>query len=176
MIDHNRAEALGTAVELVHFAYRAMVAKPDKVLASRGLTRVHHRILYFVARLPGCSVNTLLRTLGVSKQAVNAPLRELYRQGFITFARSPLDGRVKCLQLTAAGKRLEMRLSTLQHAQFAAAFAAAGPHAEAGWRAAMHALALPELARSGRVLPGFPSARLVERPRKASRVATSVGR
>jgi DNA-binding MarR family transcriptional regulator len=171
-IDLNRADALRTAVELVHFGYRAMIARPDRVLARRGLTRVHHRVLYFVGRTPGASVNTLLRTLGVSKQALNAPLRTLYAQGLIACARDRRDARVKCLALTPAGRRLEARLSALQQAHFAAAFAAAGAEAEAGWRVAMHALAAPELARSGRVLrapaPPLPLARRERRTAKAA--------
>ena len=157
-IDPIRADALRAAVELVHFAYRAMIARPDRVLARRGLTRVHHRILWFVGQMPGVSVNTLLRTLGVSKQALNGPLRTLYAQGLITFQRSHRDARVKCLELTASGRRLEARLSALQQAHFAAAFATAGADAEAGWRAAMHALAAPELLKSGRVLPTLAEA------------------
>lgn len=154
MIDPKRAAALGTAIELVHFAYRAMIAKPDEVLAARGLTRVHHRILYFVARSPGTSVNTLLRTLGVTKQALNRPLRELTAQRLIAMDRSTQDGRVKRLRLTSAGRRLEARLSALQHQHFAIAFEFAGAAAEAGWRRAMAALAAPELVKSGRELPG----------------------
>ncbi|HZQ62920.1 MAG TPA: MarR family transcriptional regulator [Casimicrobiaceae bacterium] len=154
MIDPNRAEALGTAIELVHFAYRAMIARPDEVLAARGLTRVHHRILYFVARSPGMSVNALLRTLGVTKQALNRPLRDLCKARLIAMDRSTDDARVKRLRLTPAGRRLEARLSALQQQHFAAAFASAGAAAEAGWRRAMAALAAPELRKSGRELPG----------------------
>jgi hypothetical protein len=39
--------------------------------------RVHHRIVYFAARRPGPSVGTHIGTLRVSKQALNAPLRQL---------------------------------------------------------------------------------------------------
>lgn len=160
-----RREHLGTAIELLHFAYRAMIAKPDEVLAARGFTRVHHRILYFVARSPGMSVNTLLRTLGVTKQALNRPLRELCTQRLIAMGRSVEDGRVKHLRLTATGRRLEARLSALQQEHFATAFDFAGPAAEEGWRRAMAALAAPELMKSGRELPGIelpPSARTLE--------------
>ena len=153
-IDTGRADELRTAIELMHFAYRAMIAKPDQVLAARGFTRVHHRVLYFVARSPETSVNTLLRTLGVTKQALNRPLRELVAAGLVSMARSTDDARVKRLRLTAAGRRLEQRLSSLQQEQFARAFAAAGASAEAGWRRAMAALAAPELQKSGRQLPG----------------------
>ena len=150
----DRADELRTAIELMHFAYRAMIAKPDQVLAARGFTRVHHRVLYFVARSPATSVNTLLRTLRVTKQALNRPLRELVAAGLVSMERSADDGRVKHLRLTAAGRRLEQRLSSLQQEQFGRAFAIAGPSAEAGWRRAMAALAAPELQKSGRQLPG----------------------
>lgn len=153
MLDLKRQIELNSAIELMHFGYRAMIAGPDQVLARQGLGRVHHRILYFVARLPGSSVNELLRTLGVSKQALNAPLRDLYARQLIAFARSADDARVKRLTLTAAGARLESRLSVLQRRQFAAMFAAVGPRAESSWRAAMAVLAGPELERSGRRLP-----------------------
>ncbi|MDQ6619347.1 MAG: MarR family winged helix-turn-helix transcriptional regulator [Pseudomonadota bacterium] len=155
-VDVKRAQELSTAIELVHFGFRAMIARPDEVLAKRGLTRVHHRILYFVARSPELSVNTLLRTLGVTKQALNRPLRDLCAQGLVRMERSQDDGRVKRLRLTATGARLEARLSSLQQEHFAAAFERAGRDAEAGWRAAMAALASPELIKSGRDLPGGP--------------------
>lgn len=158
---NGRADALRTAIELMHFAYRAMIAKPDQVLAARGFTRVHHRVLYFVARSPETSVNTLLRTLGVTKQALNRPLRELVAAGLVSMERSANDARVKRLRLTAAGRRLEQRLSSLQQEQFARAFATAGASAEMGWRRAMAALAAPELQKSGRQLPG--SERLIDK-------------
>ena len=153
MVDLNRRLQLDAAVELMHFAYRAMTARPDALLASRGLSRVHHRILHFVVRLPKPSVSDLLRTLGVSKQALNGPLRDLYAQKLITYARAPDDGRVKHLSLTPEGRKLEGRLSALQRAQFAAVFEAEGEAAEKAWRAVTHRLAASELAHSGYTLP-----------------------
>src|SRR5690349_15152724 len=120
MVDLNRRLELDAAVELMHFAYRSMTARPDALLASRGLSRVHHRILHFVVRLPKPSVSELLRTLGVSKQALSGPLRDLYAQKLITFDRAPDDARVKHLSLTREGRKLEARLAALQRAQFAA--------------------------------------------------------
>jgi DNA-binding MarR family transcriptional regulator len=143
---------LDAAIELMYFGYRAMVAKPDRLLAARGLSRVHHRILWFVARLPRPSVSQLLRVLQVSKQAAAAPLRDLYAQGLLTFERGA-DARVKRLALTPAGRRLEGRLSALQRRQFAHALASAGGYRARGFRAVLTALAADELARSGRDLP-----------------------
>jgi hypothetical protein len=48
--DAQRRLALDAAVELTHFAYRADDGAPDALLAARGLSRVHHRILHFVVR------------------------------------------------------------------------------------------------------------------------------
>ena len=154
MLDQKRRLALDAAIELTHFAYRAMTARPDALLAARGLSRVHHRILHFVVRLPKPSVSQLLRTLGVSKQALNGPLRDLYAQKLITYTRAPDDARVKNLTLTSEGRKLEARLSALQRAQFAAVFEAEGAAAEEAWSAVMRRLAAPEIDQSGYQLPG----------------------
>lgn len=148
MKDAKRRAALDAAVELTHFAYRAMTARPDALLAARGLSRVHHRILHFVVRLPKPSVSDLLRTLGVSKQALSGPLRDLYAQKLITYERAPDDARVKHLSLTPEGRKLEGRLAALQRAQFAAVFEAEGAGAEAAWRAIMRRLGAHELAQA----------------------------
>jgi DNA-binding MarR family transcriptional regulator len=153
MLDAHRRRSLDAAIELTFFAYRALTGRADALLASRGLSRMHHRILHFVARLEEPSVGALLRTLGVSKQALNGPLRDLYAQKLITFDRPPDDARVKRLALTPEGKRLEGKLSALQRAQFAATFDAVGAPAEAGWREAMEHFARDELQRAGWRLP-----------------------
>ena len=65
----------------MHFALRAVIAEPDRILAARGLTRMHHRILFFVAHSPGMSVGELQTTLDVTKQALNASMtRDLAAQ------------------------------------------------------------------------------------------------
>jgi DNA-binding MarR family transcriptional regulator len=154
MVDLNRRLELDVAVELMHFAYRAMTARPDALLASRGLSRVHHRILHFVVRLPNPSVGDLRRTLGVSKQALSGPLRDLYAQKLVTYARSPDDARVKHLSLTLEGRKLEGRLAALQRAQFAAVFQAEGEAAEKAWRAIMRRMAAPEIVQAGFEIAG----------------------
>lgn len=40
------------AMEAFFFGYQAFTAKPDEMLAKRGLSRVHHRILFFIAKYP----------------------------------------------------------------------------------------------------------------------------
>jgi DNA-binding MarR family transcriptional regulator len=137
MIDRNREAALREAIELFFFSYRAFTARPDAILRRRGLSRVHHRILYFVGREPGLGVNALLETLGVSKQALNAPLRRLVELDLVESRAAPADGRRRELRLTAEGERLERQLTGTQMEQLAAVLDAAGRTAEAGWRAVM---------------------------------------
>jgi DNA-binding MarR family transcriptional regulator len=125
---------------LLYFGFRAVVKEPDRELARRGLGRVHHRILFFIARSPGLTVSELLATLEVTKQALHAPLRALVRQKLVTALANPDNRRQRRLALTARGRALEQRLSGHQRRLFAAAFRAEGPKAASGWRAIMRAL------------------------------------
>jgi DNA-binding MarR family transcriptional regulator len=152
MAGRSRRASLDAAIELMYFAYRGMVAKPDRVLEARNLGRAHHRVLFFVARLERPTVGELLRTLAVSKQSLNGPLRDLKAQDLIAWERDEGDARVRRLSLTRDGRNLEARLSALQRRHFAAIFGAGTAADEAGWRAVMRRLALEELSTSGREL------------------------
>jgi DNA-binding MarR family transcriptional regulator len=133
----------GDAPALLFFAFRALTAEPDRILSERGLGRVHHRILYFVARKPGVRMAGLLATLGVTKQAAHGPLRDLQRAGLVVASAARGDRREKELRLTPAGERLERRLTGAQRRRFARAFRGAGADAERGWREIMARLAAP---------------------------------
>ena len=145
-----RQRKLDEAWELMHFALRAVIARPDIMLGKRGLSRVHHRILFFVARQPDLPVNQLLQVLGVSKQALNQPLRQLYQQGLVASTPAAHDRRQRLLSLTEAGHALEQRLTEPQRTLFDHALVAAGPRAESAWRRVMRAMAAEEMQRSGR--------------------------
>jgi DNA-binding MarR family transcriptional regulator len=134
---------------LLHFAFRAIVAEPDAKLAALGLGRVHHRILFFIAQTPGLRVVDLTATLGVSKQALNGPLRALVRQGFVKSVVDAGNLRERKLSLSAAGKALERRLSGPQRRAFAVAFRKAGAGARRAWQAVMLELILVQ-ARAAR--------------------------
>ncbi len=136
----SREEALRQAIEQFYFGYRAFTAPPDRILAQRGLGRVHHRILYFVGRHPHISVNELLSLLSVSKQALNAPLRQLIEMQLVAVGTPGHDRRLRQLTLTANGGKLEAKLTGAQMDQLAAAFVAAGARAGTGWREVMRAL------------------------------------
>lgn len=141
MVDLNREAELNQALELLHFGFRAIVAQPDRLLESQGLSRLHHRILFFVRKTPHISVNQLCRTLGISKQALNAPLRKLLDQDLVDYRLAENDRRIKQLCLTEAGAALEQQLSGYQRDQFEAIFAQVGAQAETHWREVMGLLA-----------------------------------
>lgn len=136
-----RDVALRLAIEQLYFAYRAFTAPPDRILDQRGLGRVHHRILYFVGRHPRISVNALLSLLSVTKQALNAPLRQLVEMQLVTMEAAEHDRRVRELTLTPEGRKLEAQLTGTQMKQLQAVFEHAGADAEAGWHHVMQALA-----------------------------------
>ena len=140
-LTESREAELNQALELFHFAFRAFTAKPDQLLEARGLQRVHHRILYFVGRNPDIRVSGLLRILGVTKQALHAPLRQLIAMNLIQDSPDASDKRGKCLALTAEGTKLEAALSGAQRKLLASVFDQAGTEGESAWRAVMDQLA-----------------------------------
>jgi DNA-binding MarR family transcriptional regulator len=128
---------LHEAIEQFYFAYRGFTDRPDRILEGRGLGRVHHRILYFIGRRPDVSVRGLLDLLAVSKQALNAPLRQLIEMGLVGTEAGAQDRRVKNLRLTESGRKLEAELTEAQTRHLRAAFDRAGAQAHAGWTAVM---------------------------------------
>jgi DNA-binding MarR family transcriptional regulator len=159
MVDLKDDARLRAAIELFYFAYREFTAGPDRILAQRGLGRMHHRILYFVARNPEVSVKRLLEILAISKQALHIPLRQLHSMDLMLSVNDARDARVRRLQLSAAGARLEARLTATQMKQLATAFATSGANGTEGWFAVMQAFATqpgagPLRARGGK----YPSA------------------
>jgi DNA-binding MarR family transcriptional regulator len=141
MVDGNGADELRSAIEVFYFAYRAFTTQPDRILERRGLGRLHHRILYFVARRPAIRINELLGILQVSKQALNQPLRQLVEMKLIAVEVPAEDRRVRKLSLSNEGRRLETQLTATQTRHLAAAFADAGGGAAAGWFSVMQQIA-----------------------------------
>ncbi|WP_437927987.1 helix-turn-helix domain-containing protein [Sorangium sp. So ce291] len=137
----SRVDALNEALELMHFGFRALVHGPDAMLAARGLGRAQHRLLYFIARRPGRSVQELVELLSVTRQALHEAIAPLSSGGFVELTPAPDDRRRRLVTLTREGAALEEALSGAQRATMAAVFAEAGPEAEARWREVMCALA-----------------------------------
>jgi len=141
MFDQTRDAAARRAIELMFFAYRRFTDRPDRMLERWGLGRVHHRILYFVGANAGVTVKGLLEVLAVSKQALNAPLRQLLEMNLVAQFADPGDRRLRRLTLTQEGRRLEAELTGAQARLLGEAFDTAGADGLAGWLRVMERLA-----------------------------------
>ena len=144
MVDQKREAQLRDAIEHFYFAYRAFTAQPDRILDQRGMGRMHHRILYFVGRNTGLSVNELLNILGISKQALNAPLRQLIEMKLIATEAASHDKRVKKLTLTESGRKLETQLTQTQMKHLSGVFDKVGSKSEHAWLLAMKTMPMPQ--------------------------------
>ncbi len=135
-----REQELNLALESMHFGFRAMTYRPDQQLAQLGLARIHHRLLYFLARHPGCSVNELLQIMRISKQYLHQPLKRMIAQGYVSQQPDAEDRRIKRIRLSTKGKKLEYELTEVQRRRFAEIFKQTGPAAEQHWRQVMELL------------------------------------
>jgi DNA-binding MarR family transcriptional regulator len=140
MLDLKNSNAQQDAMQAFFFGYQAFTAKADEMLERRGLSRVHQRIVFFIARYPDVSVKELLALLGVSKQALNMPLRQLTEMDLVRSLASETDKRKRLLRLTADGASLEESLRREQVKLLQKAFAQAGEAAVDGWLAVNLAL------------------------------------
>jgi len=140
MLDLKNQTSQQTAMEAFFFGYQAFTAKADEMLERRGLSRVHQRIVFFIARYPTLSVKELLELLGVSKQALNIPLRQLQEMHLVDSIASETDKRKRLLELTEEGRRFEQSLRREQVKLLQRAFTEAGDAAVDGWLAVNKAL------------------------------------
>ncbi|WP_076866444.1 MarR family winged helix-turn-helix transcriptional regulator [Bradyrhizobium mercantei] len=132
---------LDGALELMYYGWRGMTLEADAYLATVGLSRPHHRILYVVARRPDISIGELIEVLGISKQALNRPLALLLERKLVAAKRSPEQHRSKLLRLTAAGQKIEQSASNHERKVLRDAFAHVGAPGAAAWMAVMGAIA-----------------------------------
>jgi len=133
-------EQLRKGIEAMFFAYQGFTSDPDRILADHGYGRAHHRAIHFIKRSPGATVNTLLDTLGVTKQSLNRVLRALVEDGLVQSEVGKRDRRERRLTLTETGEALEAELSTAQRARMRSAYRAAGPEAVVGFRTVLEAM------------------------------------
>jgi DNA-binding MarR family transcriptional regulator len=136
-----RLHDLDAALELMYYGWRGMTLTADQYLATLGLSRPHHRILYVVARQPDISIGALIDVLGISKQAVNRPLSLLLERKLLISQRSSEQHRSKLLRLTPEGQRVEQRASGYERKVLRAAFDQVGETGAAAWMAVMGAIA-----------------------------------
>lgn len=137
----HKEEQMNQALALFYFAYKTFTEKPDQIIKEYDIQRVHHRILFFIARFPGISINELLSLLEISKQALHGPLRQLLEKGLIESKEAEHDRRVKQLVLTKEGTELEKKLSDVQREQMGSIFTQFGEAYEENWLQVMTELA-----------------------------------
>jgi len=125
------------ALELMYFGSRGMTRRADEYLATLALSRVHHRILYTIARGGGMTVSDLLAVLSVSKQALHRPMKQLVEQNYVAITRDPARHRFKILHLTARGKKVEEKASECERQVMKRAFAKVGESGKKAWKAVM---------------------------------------
>jgi DNA-binding MarR family transcriptional regulator len=154
MIDLKNKITQQSAMEAFFFGYQAFTAKADEMLAQRGLSRVHQRIVFFIARYPGLSVKELLSVLGVSKQALNTPLRQLIDMSLVHSVAPDVDKRKRLLGLTDEGIAFEQALRHEQVELLQRVFAEAGEAAVDGWLAVNKALG--QARQTGAIIPVEP--------------------
>lgn len=129
-----KEEQLLQGIELMFFAYKGFTSDPDRILNDLKYGRAHHRAIHFINRLPGLTVNDLIKILDVTKQSLNRVLRELIEDGMVDSRVGTTDKRQRNLFLTEKGQDLEQKLSDAQQARVRAAYSAAGSEAVMGFR------------------------------------------
>ncbi len=122
-------EPIWDLIELLFFAYRDFVVRPDHVLEKFGFGRAHHRVLHFVNRNPGMKVADLLDILRITKQSLGRVLKQLVDEGYVLQKEGPDDRRHRLLFVTPKGEQLAMKLAGLQTERIARALSGLGPNA-----------------------------------------------
>ncbi len=135
-------DPLDPALRLMFYGWKGMTREADAILASHGLGRAHHRMLFVIARHDGINVGDLGRALAVSVQAMQRPMKQLVDKSLVSVTRHPSRHRFKSLHLTDAGRALEHRASQAERLVMGAAFEAVGDTARDGWLAVMREVAL----------------------------------
>jgi DNA-binding MarR family transcriptional regulator len=131
-------------IELMFFAYRDFVSDPDEILQQFGFGRAHHRVLHFVGRDPGMTVQQLLDILRITKQSLARVLKELIDKGYVYQKEGETDRRQRLLYLTAAGETLRQRLMAPQTHRIRRALAVSDGGAAQLYRKTLYNMVSPE--------------------------------
>lgn len=130
-------------IELMFFAYRDFVSDPDEMLEQFGFGRAHHRVLHFVGRDPGMTVQQLLDILRITKQSLGRVLKELIDKGYVYQKEGEADRRQRLLHLTAEGEKLRQRLMAPQMSRIRQAVASSGGGAAQLYRKLLYHVVSP---------------------------------
>ena len=119
-------------IELLFFAYRDFVGDADRLLEDYRFGRAHHRVLHFVFRHPGLTVNALLDILKITKQSLNRVMKDLIDGHLIEVRAGTSDRRRRLLYPTPDGRKLALDLAHLQSERFRRTLADLPDEARAG--------------------------------------------
>ena len=119
-------------IELLFFAYRDFVGDADRLLEDYRFGRAHHRVLHFVFRHPGLTVNALLDILKITKQSLNRVMKDLIDGHLIEVRAGTSDRRRRLLHATPGGSKLALDLARLQSERFRRTLADLPDDARAG--------------------------------------------
>ena len=149
MADIISAQELGETetvalIELLFFAYRDFVSDPDAILEEFGFGRAHHRVVHFVGRDPGMTVQQLLDILRITKQSLGRVLKELIDKGYVYQKEGEADRRQRLLFLTEQGEQLRQRLMTPQMNRIRRAIEQSGKDAAHLYRLVLYHMVSPE--------------------------------
>lgn len=126
----------------MYFGLKGLTREADDVLATHGLGRAHHRILFVIARRDGVTVGDLRSSLGISAQALHRPLKALLHEGHVAASRDPARHRYKALHLTDRGRALENDASERERAVLREALGRVDEADRRAWERVMAAVAL----------------------------------
>lgn len=126
---------------LFYYGYKTFTSEPDRILEKYKIQRTHHRILFFINKFPGISVNKLLKLLDISKQALQTPLKQLIDMNLVESSKSEKDQRIKELRLTSSGTKLTNELTKVQNKKMNAIFNSLGDEYKNNWKTVMKKLA-----------------------------------
>jgi DNA-binding MarR family transcriptional regulator len=149
MADIISAQELGETetvalIELLFFAYRDFVSDPDAILEEFGFGRAHHRVVHFVGRDPGMTVQQLLDILRITKQSLGRVLKELIDKGYVYQKEGEADRRQRLLFLTDQGEQLRQRLMMPQMNRIRRAIEQSGKDAAHLYRLVLYHMVSPE--------------------------------
>lgn len=131
-------------IELLFFAYRDFVSDPDEILGQFGFGRAHHRVVHFVGRDPGMTVQQLLDILRITKQSLGRVLKELIDKGYVFQKEGEADRRQRLLYLTEKGEELRQRLMRPQVNRIRRAIAQSGGDTSQAYRKLLYNMVSPE--------------------------------
>lgn len=148
---------LRLGLELVFFSHMELAAEADTILADYGFGRPHHRVLYFVARRPGITVNEILEILRVTNQALSRVMNQLIEAELIEQRHDSADRRRRQHYLTPKGAALDHQLCQQQFRRVRRAYQSLPRDAVLGFWATLNAMIAEEDRRQlSEPLPDLP--------------------